>query len=164
VIFDMKWPEVPVKWCFVAIFIVATQALAQSGPARAPLQSSFKVQKVTLQAGGVEALEDADSATVGDVIQYSAQHLNVSPRRLLQVDFSIPAPEGTRYIEGSAQPTDGKLAREPGGKQLVRWRVAAIKPGESVALSMRVRVEPDPSLRPAPPARPRPELRKKFDE
>ena len=155
----MKWLGVLVRSCCVATIFVALQAWGQAGPVRTPIQSSLKAQKVVSQPGGAETLEDTESVAVGDLIQYTAQHLNVSPRRLLLVDFSIPVPEGTRYIDGSAQPVQGVLVREPGGKRLLRWRVPALQPGEAVVLSMRVRVEPDPSLRPVLPSKPRPELR-----
>ena len=161
---------------FVAIFFVAlscvlgsANALAQtptrSAPAPVaastnPLQSRFKTQKVIAAAAGAETLEDTDSASVGDVLQYTAEHVNVSKRRLLKVDFSIPVPEGTRYVDASARPVQGVYLRESGGKRLVRWRVDALQPGEAVTLSLRVQVEPDPSLRPAPAAKARPELRR----
>ena len=173
-------PFTIVNRTFVAIFFVAiTHALGSASalaqvPARAvsdhastvtstssnPLQSSFKTQKVIATSAGTETLEDTDSASVGDVLQYTAVHVNVSKRRLLKVDFSIPVPEGTRYVDASARPAQGAYLRESGGKRLVRWRVDALQPGEAVTLSLRVQVEPDPSLRPAPVGNARPEFRR----
>jgi len=135
----------------------APSAATQRAPG--PLQSRFRAEKLVVSAAG-ETLEDGSSVSVGDIVQYSAEHKNVSARRLLNVEFAIPVPAGTTYVDGSAQPETAVPVRLAGGTQQVRWRVAAIEPGETVILRLRVRIDPDPLLKPAPARPQRPELRR----
>lgn len=134
---------------------------ASPAPRAAPLASTFSVGRVVRDAAGVETLEDASAVGIGDVIQYTATHHNRSTRRLLEVDFAIAVPPGTSYIADSADPPDGRLL-EASGKQPRRmvWRVARIEPDATIHLRMRVRVDPDSSLRPLPAAPHKPSLRR----
>ena len=137
-------------------------AFAQSAPApkpTRPLTSKFLVQKVVVD-NGVETLEDASNVTIGDIVQYSAQHTNISGRRLLKVDFAIPIPFGTTYVEGSAVPEGAVRTRLTKEKEQMLWRVEKLEPQETVELRMRVRIDPDPSLRSAPMGPRKPELRR----
>lgn len=156
---------------FAALAQAAPSKSPSSAPAKAPspLSSQFKAYKVLFSADGKEELEPASSASPGDVIEYVALHRNVSSKRLLQVEFAIPIPYGTTLWQGSVQPDTGRVqerkdtAQKIVGSQ-VSWRVERIEPGEAVQFKLRVSINPDPSLKPAPAPNPwapkKPELRR----
>jgi len=152
-------------------FAWSTQANAQSQAAKAPraaasraapspLASRFGAQKVETDKDGKETLESASNVTVGDTIQYSVHHKNISQRRLLQVDFGIPIPPGTSYVEGSAVPEGPRRVRLDAKREQMLWRIEKIEPGDEVALSLRVRIDPDPTLTPLPQEPRKPQLRR----
>jgi uncharacterized repeat protein (TIGR01451 family) len=151
-------------------FAWSTQASAQTTAAKppkaaasraapSPLTSRFTAQRVDTDKDGKESLESASNVTVGDTIQYTVQHKNISQRRLLQVDFGIPIPPGTSYIEGSAVPEGAKRVRLDARREQMLWRIEKIEPGDVVTLSLRVRIDPDPTLTPAPQEPRKPQLR-----
>ena len=133
---------------------------AASRAVASPLASRFNAQKVDSGKDGKETLESAANVTVGDVIQYSVQHRNVSQRRLLQVDFGIPIPPGTSYVDGSAMPEGPKRVKLDARREQMLWRIEKIEPGDVVILSLRVRIDPDPTLTPVPAEPLRPQLRR----
>ena len=152
-------------------FAWSTQANAQSQAAKAPraaasraapspLASRFGAQKVETDKDGKETLESASNVTVGDTIQYSVHHKNISQRRLLQVDFGIPIPPGTSYVEGSAVPEGPRRVRLDAKREQMLWRIEKIEPGDEVTLSLRVRIDPDPTLTPLPQEPRKPQLRR----
>lgn len=161
-----------------------TSAIAQSTaigsvaskPVTSPIQTQFKAYKVHFLANGQEELELASSVSPGDVVEYAAQHRNVSQRRLLNVDFAIPVPWGTTLWQGSVQPAHGTIVlasanEKPSSKDAKRqdqarviWRVERLDPGQRVELKLRVSIDADPTLAPVKsghPLAPRmPELRR----
>ena len=160
--------------CALGIFSAA--AIAQTGASKSPIQTQFKAFKVHFLSQGKEQLEAASSVSPGDVVSYVAVHRNVSGKRLLNIDFSIPIPQGTTLWQGSVQPAHGVLqaAAEPSqisgskpsaqDRPRVVWRIERLNPGQSVQLSLRVSIDPDPSLGPAPAPNPfravQPQLRR----
>lgn len=146
----------------------APSALSQTAPAASPkraaaaspLASSMQARKVVADASGRESLEEAANVTIGDVVQYTAQHRNVSQRRLLQIDFGIPIPPGTSYVDGSAVPEGARRVTLDRRRDQMLWRVERLDPGEEVTLSLRVRIDPDPMLTPVPEGPRKPELRR----
>lgn len=141
--------------------------------ATSPIQTQFKAFKVHFLANGQEELEPASSVSPGDVVEYAASHRNVSQRRLLNVDFAIPIPWGTKLWDGSVQPADGKLvsasktskdAQANRDRARVVWRVVRLDPGQVVDLKLRVSIDPDPTLAPVQRVNPfaprKPELRR----
>lgn len=160
------WVLKPTRRLFTATacgLLLATTlfpASAQRKPG-APILSRFESFKVTQQADR-EELEPAAGTivTAGDTVQYVATHRNVSGKRLLEVDFGIPIPPGTTYVDSSAQPEGARLARLDKHREQMVWRVPKIEPGEIVVLRLRVLVSPDPTLVPLPAQPRRPELRR----
>jgi uncharacterized repeat protein (TIGR01451 family) len=154
----------------------STARASPSKPAASPIQTQFKAYKVIFLSGGKEELEPASSVSPGDVVEYVAVHRNVSGRRLLNTDFAIPIPHGMTLWQGSVQPASGVLkmpeAANQEGKAPARgsdrarvvWRVDKLDPMQSVEFKLRVSIDPDPSLTPAPapnPFRPsQPQLRR----
>jgi uncharacterized repeat protein (TIGR01451 family) len=119
--------------------------------APSPFQSGLSAQKVVVDKGGKESLEDAANVNVGDTLLYSMQHRNVSQRTFLQVEFGIPIPPGTSYVEGSATPEGARRVKLDSKRDQYVWRVERIAPGEQASMSLRVKIDPDPSLTPTMP-------------
>lgn len=153
-----------------------TARAATSKPSASPIQTQFKAYKVIFLSGGKEELEPASSVSPGDLVEYVAVHRNVSGRRLLNTDFAIPIPYGMTLWQGSVQPASGVLKKPDAASQAgktqaqgsdrprVVWRVDKLEPMQSAEFKLRVSIDPDPSLTPAPapnPFRPaQPQLRK----
>ncbi len=135
-------------------------AVPAASRAASPLASQFRVLKVVADKDGKESLEDAANASVGDTLQYQVQHRNVSQRRLLQVDFGIPIPPGTSYVEGSATPEGAARVKLDKRRDQMQWRVGKLDPGDTASMSLRVKVDPDPTLTPTPAEPKRPEFRR----
>lgn len=136
----------------------AKAARPSASRAASPLASQFRAQKVTVEKDGRESVEDASNVQVGDVVQYSVQHRNVSQRRLLQVDFAIPIPPGTSYLDGSASPEGAKRVKGDKGREQMQWRVEKLEPGDTAAMSLRVKIDPDPTLTPTDAGPRKPEI------
>jgi uncharacterized repeat protein (TIGR01451 family) len=156
------------------VFAAGAAALAQAQPAAGPLESRLDARKVVVEAG-VERLVDAADAKPGDVIEYVATYRNTGREPIRDLQATLPIPKETEWIAGSAKPAgaqaslDGKafaavpLKRK--GPQAVevavpvreyralRWRLAELAPGKSVAYSARVRVIDDPTPLAKEPAR-----------
>jgi uncharacterized repeat protein (TIGR01451 family) len=138
----------------------AQAASAKNANPSTPIQTQFKAYKVYFSKDGKEELESASSVSPGDVVEYVAQHRNVSQRRLLNVDFAIPIPLGMTLWQGSVQPAHGKLVNAQGtgaqdkDRAKVVWRVDRLDPGQSVELKLRVSIDPDSTLAPAKPMNP----------
>lgn len=130
---------------------------AKAAPSRpatrapSPFESRLGAQKVVLDKDGKESLEDAANVNVGDTVLYSMQHRNVSRRTFLHVDFGIPIPPGTSYVEGSATPEGAKRVKLDNKRDQYLWRVDKIAPGEQANMSLRVKIDPDPMLTPTIP-------------
>lgn len=143
---------------FTLMLLLPGLAQAQQA-APPPISSRFTAHKVVQGADGNESLEDAANVSVGDTVKYSVQHRNVSKRRLLRVDFGIPIPAGTSYVEGSASPEGARRVKKAKAPDQMQWRVDKLDPGDEVVLSLRVKIDPDPMLTPAPVEPRRPEFR-----
>ncbi len=163
----------------VAVLVLAigpaTGAWAQS--ASGPLESRLDARKVVVEAGA-ERLVDAADARPGDVIEYVATYRNTGREPIRDLQATLPIPAETELIAGSAKPAaaqaslDGKaFAAVPlkrkvtQGTQVIeveaplreyralRWRLAELAPGKSVAYSARVRVVDDRAPRAREPSR-----------
>ena len=127
------------------------------------LEILLTAQRVTIDPAGVEKFTDVADAAPGDVVQYTAVFLNVGDRPLHHIEPTLPIPAGMEYLAASAAPTaveasiDGRkfgalpliMERQPErGVELsvelsprvyraLRWRVAELAPGQSVAVTAR---------------------------
>ena len=143
-------------------------ALAQA-PAAGPLESKLEARKVSRAADGSERYSAADTARPGDVIEYVATYRNTGPQPLRNVEATLPIPEGTEFISGTAKPgpsrvsADGLAYGAPPlirmvkreGKEFVesvpprdykslRWNGVTLEPRQSVTYVARVRLREAP--------------------
>lgn len=113
-----------------------------------------------------EALESADKAKPGDLIQYDAVYKNTTQAAVKNLQATVPVPQGLAFVAESAKPagaqasTDGKtfhpipLTREvkkPDGTieqepvplseyRAIRWTIAELPASGSTTVSLRARV------------------------
>ena len=143
-------------------------ALAQA-PAAGPLESKLEARKVSRAADGSERYSAADTARPGDVIEYVATYRNTGGGRLSNVEATLPIPEGTEFIPGSAKPGPQKVSvdglafaklplirmvkREgkeyvesvpPRDYKFLRWNGVVLEPRQAVTYVARVRVREVP--------------------
>ena len=160
------------KW--MQCLIVAALATLLAIPAMAADKGSVVVdltgKKVIRTEAGKEKLESADTAKPGDTIEYRAVYRNKGSRKVSDLLATIPVPEGMEYLPASAKPArvsaslDGKefgpvpLKREvtlPSGKKemhdvpyaeyrYIRWDIKTLAPGQSIPVSMRVKISTEP--------------------
>jgi uncharacterized repeat protein (TIGR01451 family) len=150
----------------VAILIAIPAVAADKGDVVVELTG----KKVVKDAAGKEKFASADTAKPGDTIEYRAVYRNKGDKKVTDLLATIPAPEGMEYLPGSANPAkvsaslDGKgfspvpLKREmtlPSGKKekhdipyaeyrYLRWEIKTLAPGQSVPVSIRVKMSTAP--------------------
>lgn len=124
-------------------------------------------QRVTV-VNGKEAMESADQARPGDVIEYRAEYRNTGSGAVKQLDATLPVPHGMEFLPQTAAPgalsasTDGKnfapvplkqrvkladgreVTRDvpPAEYRALRWSLGTLGPSQSRTVAARVRVSP----------------------
>jgi uncharacterized repeat protein (TIGR01451 family) len=120
-----------------------------------PLSVELTVKKIILK-DEKELRADAANAAPGDVLEYRAEYKNIGAVTLSKALLTLPLPDHTTYIDGSAYPAgmtasnrnaiaDFKspplLQQAPGDAiGALRWATNKLTPGQTVTVSMRVRV------------------------
>lgn len=112
----------PQARCIATCLLVTAAWLASPGPAaaapapaRGDLDIKLVAQRVLRDADGQEALQPAERAFPGDVIQYDATYHNRADKGIANVAPTLPIPTGMEYVPDSAKPApalaslDGKL-------------------------------------------------------
>ena len=143
-----------------------------SGPANAEsVTSQLTVSHVVETGDGTEVLEPAESVAPGETLEYELVYTNETGMSLNAFTVVGPVPEGTDFIEGSAQTnTEARLEAQIAGMgwapvpafraivqpdgtviqeevpaeeyEALRWRLSGeVAPGLSVQATYRVRVE-----------------------
>ena len=174
-----------IKWFASSLLLLAAlqaaPALAQPAPAsgaKPDVEAVLTQKKVTIGADKKEILSDASAAKPGEVIEYQVTYTNKAKTVSSNVLGTLPIPEGTEYVGGSAKPAgtvkaslgDGKYAaiplkrkvKLPDGKEVekdvplyeyksLQWSLGDLAAGKSVVVTARVRVA---DLTPSVPATP----------
>jgi uncharacterized repeat protein (TIGR01451 family) len=150
------------------VIALLTLLLALASAQESPVTIELETYVVSV-VDGQEQFSRADTALPGQVVEYRLVVTNRSNTTLPPGTVMItgPVPEGTRYVEGSASPTNDErlteysadgtnfaeppLIREEGGSRqvvpaeayrAVRWTLlVALEPGRAVAFVYRVVVE-----------------------
>jgi uncharacterized repeat protein (TIGR01451 family) len=89
-------------------FAAATSSFAQQ-PSN-PLVTRLEARKVVRAADGTESFAPADSAKPGDVIEYVAIYRNTGKQPVKNLDATLPIPENTEFVAGSARPSAAKAS------------------------------------------------------
>jgi uncharacterized repeat protein (TIGR01451 family) len=143
-----------------------TQLHASESAETAPLTATLTVQRVVTDAEGAEALEPADTARPGDLLEYRVVYVNAGDQALANVLATLPIPDSMIYQADTATPafaqaatSDGRFGTQPltrttadaAGKPRIvtvppaeyrslRWVLGTLEPGESAEASARVRM------------------------
>lgn len=153
----------------ISQLIVLAALLAVGGHVAAKPESDLAInmtQAKVVMKDGKEALEPADQAKPGDVIDYTAEYRNNSAKPISALEATIPVPAGTEYVADSAKPAPNKASlngekyeaiplkrkvKHADGKEVeelvpfkeyrfLRWSAPAIDAGKSQKYSLRVKV------------------------
>lgn len=140
--------------------------------AQAEVKVEMKADKVSIQ-NGKESLSSAKEAAPGDIVQYTAIYKNTDKTPAKQVFATLPIPNATEYISGTAIPagamasTDGthfssvplkRMVKNSEGKAIeqevpvseyraLRWSLGDLAGGESRTVSARVKLRTAPAAR-----------------
>jgi uncharacterized repeat protein (TIGR01451 family) len=139
---------------------------AAQAAATGPLETTLEARKVARTADGSERHAPADDPRPGDILEYVARYRNGGTTVLRHVEATIPIPEGTEFVPGSAKPllekasADGekfgpqplmrRVKREgrevleqvvPRDYRALRWTIT-LDPQQAANFSLRVRVQP----------------------
>ncbi len=128
-----------------------------------------------VQAGGKEVRESAAQAKPGDQIEYVATYTNGGKSGVKDLVATLPIPQDTDYVGGSAQPAGAQAAtrdgvfgaiplkrkvKQPDGKEVerdvplteyrtLRWPVGELAAGKNFVATARVRLSTEPIAAPA---------------
>ena len=80
------------------------------------------VKKVVKADDGKEALESADQAKPGDILQYTATYTNKAKKVWRDLEATIPIPPFTEYVPGSGRPAGAKASLDGQSFQTIPLR------------------------------------------
>lgn len=152
----------------VAVLSFAGFFACLTAEAQTPAVSSVLSASVVSLVDGKTVKKLAVDAKPGDVIEYRAIYVNNSKAPVERVLASVPIPEGTTLIVKTASPADASASVDAvtfapmpltrtvkladgtvrteavplSEYRSVRWALASIAPGQQVAVSVNVRVNP----------------------
>jgi uncharacterized repeat protein (TIGR01451 family) len=92
-----------------AVLTIALPAAAQA-PAKSGVQTRLDVHKVVRAADGRESIVLADSAKPGDILVYDVTYTNAANEAVRDFVATLPIPQATEYIPGSAKPAAVKAS------------------------------------------------------
>jgi uncharacterized repeat protein (TIGR01451 family) len=134
---------------------------------QSPLDITLSVKKIVYVRGEERRL-DATHAQPGDTLEYRAEYKNTGATTLSALSATLPLPEHTIFVTGSAYPagaeastrsakdtfvplsskenTDEKAAAKSGAASdnmygTLRWTIEKLTPGQIAAVGVRVRVD-----------------------
>src|SRR5437762_1650033 len=88
----------------VTALVVTALLIPAFARAEGDVSIALSAQRVTAKAGGREAVERADRAKPGDVIEYRATYRNQGHAVVRRLDATLPIPAGTEYLDRTARP------------------------------------------------------------
>lgn len=148
---------------FVTFFGFSVSATAQS---KGDLTVALAQSKVVTQANGSETLIDAATVKPGETIEYRADYRNVGKSVIGKLEATLPIPQGTELVPGSAKPANAKASldgvrfynmplkrrvKQANGKvteelvptsqyRFLRWYPGSLAAAQSTSYRVRVRV------------------------
>jgi uncharacterized repeat protein (TIGR01451 family) len=155
---------------FFAFALKAAPTLAQTvtaSPAKQEIEAVLTSKKVVINGNNKETLIDAKEIKPGEIVEYRATYTNKSKAPVTKLVGTLPIPDGTEYVGGSANPAIGVLATLGDGKfapiplkrkvkladgreverdvpladyRSLRWNLGDLGPGQSVSVTGRVRL------------------------
>jgi uncharacterized repeat protein (TIGR01451 family) len=96
------------SWKLVVAAFAACICLPAAAQQQNPVQSKLEARKVVVAGDGKETFASADTAKPGDVIEYVATYRNSGKQPVKNLVATLPIPENTEFIAGSARPAGAK--------------------------------------------------------
>lgn len=84
--------------------------LAAQAPAKTGVETRLDLHKVTRTSDGRESIVEADSAKPGDTLEYVVTYSNKSAEPVRDFVATLPIPQATEYVAGSAKPAAAKAS------------------------------------------------------
>jgi uncharacterized repeat protein (TIGR01451 family) len=75
-----------------------------------PVETRLEATKVVRAADGKEATASAEAAKPGDTIEYAATYRNRTRQAVRNLEATLPIPNNTEYLPGSARPANAKAS------------------------------------------------------
>ena len=142
------------------LFALQVQAAPTAAAAKAePVKVQLEQFKVTVNGEGKEVLSVVKEAKPGEVLEYRATYKNVSTKPVSDLIATLPIPPSTQYQLKTATPSAGAEAtidtvtfapvplmtadKKPvpaKDYRALRWKVASLKAGDAIVVSIRVKV------------------------
>jgi len=121
----------------LAIFAAAWPAASQQQ--NNPLVTKLEARKVVRSAEGKESFAPADSAKPGDVIEYVATYRNTGKQPLRNLEATLPIPDNTEFVPGSANPADARASLDAKTYAAMPLKRTTVKDGKAVEALVPVR-------------------------
>lgn len=129
----------PVQTPTLAVATVLPSPTLVVTPFEVALTSKANVSATPSSSSGVSA--DTSGVEIGDQIDYSVT-VKVNSANPSELTVSVPVPEGTEYVSGSAWPNDERAeSRLPqSSRHNMTWRVSPLANGQTFTARFSVRV------------------------
>ena len=110
------------KLCVKLLVILGFSAIGAFAQGQKDVVVTMDVKKISRSTDGKEALEAADSAKPGDILQYSAVYANKTAKKFRDLEATIPVPPYTAYVPGSTRPAGAKASLDGQSFQAIPLR------------------------------------------
>jgi uncharacterized repeat protein (TIGR01451 family) len=157
----------PFRQLAAAVWL-STLLLPAVAQPKAPVESRLEARRVEVAADGKESFSSAADAKPGDLIEYTATYRNTGKSAVRDLQATLPIPQGTEYVAGSARPANAKASVDAvsfadmplkrkamkEGREVeeavqareyraLRWYPGALAPDQMLTFTARVRVVDD---------------------
>src|SRR4051794_10954157 len=104
-----------------------------------PLVTQLEARKVVRGSDGKESFAPADTAKPGDVIEYVATYRNTGKQPLRNLEATLPIPQNTEFVPGSANPASAKASLDAQTFAAMPLKRTTVKDGKPVEALVPVR-------------------------
>jgi uncharacterized repeat protein (TIGR01451 family) len=124
---------------FAALAILAAAWPSAAQQQANPLVTQLEARKVVRAADGKETFAPAENAKPGDVIEYVATYRNTGKQPLRELEATLPIPQNTEFVPGSAHPADAKASADARTFAAMPLKRTTVKDGKPVEALVPVR-------------------------
>jgi len=129
----------PVIRALAALAILAAAWPAAAQQQSNPLVTKLEARKVVHGADGKDSFAPAESAKPGDVIEYVATYRNTGKQPLRNLEATLPIPQNTEFVPGSATPGSAKASVDAKSFAAMPLKRTTLKDGKPVEALVPVR-------------------------
>jgi len=122
-----------------AALIAIAAPLAAQGPAKPGVETRLDVRKIVRAADGRESVVGADTAKPGDTLEYVVTYTNNTAQAVRDFQATLPIPQATEYIPGSAKPAAAKASLDARSFEAMPLRRKVLRDGRDVEEDVALR-------------------------